>query len=362
MQQTLLCLPMMRFSCFIRGVLCGGLVILSLPGCSRQRPQDSSGLPAMPSTTLVSLRKNPLSRQQWRSIAPSGHVIDTLHYRLYTTLVSRLERQRLGRLLEADYRQFLQFVPRAMPALPMVGFVFANRAQWADFSYRTTGVNAQIYMDIVAGGYTQDGVFATYRFSDAGMLSVVAHEAWHQFAFLALRNRLPAWLDEGMATQYEAFTWRKVDGIAVPQFKPWFNRPRWLALRLAVRGGLKTLWTLRQLISTQAGAVVTQPQSRVNAYYGQIWSLGLFLEHSRYRVGLLRLLAAAKAGTLTEALVNSDLTAQDVASADIRWNSIAGPIYFRRYISSHIAAMQKKYLRFIQELTAQWPPTGFGPN
>ncbi|NNM86731.1 MAG: hypothetical protein HKL96_13360 [Phycisphaerales bacterium] len=362
MEQTLLCLPMMRFSCFIRLALCCGFVILALPGCSLQRPQDSVGLPAMPSTTLVSLRQTPLSRQQWRSIVPSGHVIGTRHYRLYTTLASRLERQRLGTLLEADYRQFLQFVPQARPALPMIGFVFANRAQWADFSYRTTGVNAQIYMDIVAGGYTQDGVFATYRFSDAGMLSVVAHEAWHQFSFLALRNRLPAWLDEGMATQYESFTWQKVDGIDVPQFNPWLNRPRWLALRSAVRRGPKALWTLRQLIRTQAGAVVTQPQSRVNAYYGQIWSLGLFLEHSRYRAGLLRLLAAAKAGSLTEALANSGLTSQDVATADIRWNSLAGPIYFRRYISSNIASMQKQYSRFIQELTAQWPPAGSGQN
>ncbi len=303
---------------------------------------------------------NSADRQQLRTLAPvakpwpggpaDGRLIQTAHYRIYTTIDSAVQQQLLARVLEADYARFIRLVPQAAPKLPMIGYVFRNRRQWAQYTRKVTGNMAPIYLHIEAGGYERNGVFAAYRSTVPEILSVVAHEAWHQFSFLALKDHLPAWLDEGLATQCEAMQWHH----GQPRFTPWLNTVRWAMLRQAVDH--HTLLPLSVLAGTQAGSVVFHNPTYIQAYYAEVWSFMLFLEHSRYRPKLLDLLTMARDGQLDTLLAGSGLSSADEQHLTLRWNRIAGEIYLRHFFGNR-PKLKRRYVAFIDHLVQSWPPS-----
>ncbi len=276
--------------------------------------------------------------------------IRTAHYTIFTTIHNARQRMMLGQVLEADYARFKRLVPHAAPTLPLHGYVFTNRTQWALYTRQAHPALAPIYLRIIAGGYTRKRVFALYRLDRWEMFSVAAHEAWHQFSYASLQDHLPAWLDEGLASQNETIAWHH----GQPVFEPWLNYPRWHALQQAA--AVHKLWPLKKIITTQAGYVVTRGPQRIATYYGQIWSLSLFLEHSRYRPRLMRLLEAARRGLLTPLLLHAGLTPQDIAAGTVRWNRRAGPIFMRAYLSKQISTLDKAYRAFVRRLVSTWPP------
>ncbi len=292
----------------------------------------------------------PLLVRAWPHGPRDGAIIQNDYYHVYTTIQNPLQRRLIIRVLDAAYARFLRLVPDARPPRPLVGYVFRNRRQWARFTRKTTGGMASLYLRIRAGGYERTGVFVLWRTTVPEALSVLAHEAWHQLSFTALKNHLPAWLDEGLATQNEAMQWR--DGR--PRFTPWRNQPRWLALRFAMAN--RRLLPLKELVVTQAGDVIVQSSTDIQTYYAEVWSLMLYLEHSRYRGDLLGLLEAARRGKLTAFLDHTGLTPRQIADESVRWNSLAGIILLRVFFSEHISRMQRRYLAFIRRLTRSWPP------
>ncbi len=295
------------------------------------------------------LRVLPPVSVAWPGGPAGGQIIQTRHYRIYTTIDNPLQQRLMARVLEADFSRFIRLVPGAKPKLPMVGYVFRNRSQWSHYTRQTTGTQAAIYLRIKAGGYERSGVFVAYRSNVAEVLSVIAHEAWHQFSFLALKDHLPAWLDEGLATQCEAMRWRN----GYPIFTPWLNAPRWEMLRTAIQG--RQLLPLREFARTQAGSVVMHNGAYIRAYYAQVWSFMLFLEHSPYRPKLLELLAMAKKGKLNALLAHCGLTKADTQNLTLRWNRVAGEIYLHHFFTRH-PGLKQRYVIFIDHLIKSWPP------
>ena len=328
----------------ISGLLTAILVV-NLYGCAGTY-QWPAGLTSVDRRQLRAL---PTVAVPWPGGPAGGQIIQTAHYRIYTTIDNPLQQRLIGRVLEADYARFIKLVPGATPKVPMIGYVFRNRSQWASYTRKVTGPQAYIYMHIEAGGYERSGVFATYRSSVAEILSVVAHEAWHQFSYLALKDHLPAWLDEGLATQCEAMQWHH----GYPVFTPWLNAVRWEMLRHAVEH--RQLLPLPMLAGTQAGSVVMHNMTYVQSYYAEVWSFMLFIEHSRYRPELLRLLAMAQKGQLNSLLAGSGLTAADEKNLTLRWNRVAGEIYLRHFFAGH-RGLKRRYVAFIDRLVQSWPP------
>ena len=296
------------------------------------------------------LGNNTLSRRGWRWKHTRGWVVRTRHYRIYTTVGSRLDQYLFGRTLEAAYARFKRLAPLTAEPIPLRVYIFRRRAQWNAFTRQNTGQNASLYLDIAAGAYTQNGVAVAYWLGRVSTLSVIAHEAWHQCSWFGFKNHLPAWLEEGLATQNEAIMWRH----RTPEFVPAQNYSRWLALRQAVKQ--RRLWTLHTLTRIHAGEVVRLPQKDINSYYAELWSLALFLEHSRYRPRLLRLLHAAETGRLVRLLRGTGISANQAAAFTQRWNAVAGPLYLHAYINPSSATLQNQYFAFVRRLTRQWPP------
>jgi hypothetical protein len=300
---------------------------------------------------METLSSAPLASSPWPFGDHQGTLIYTPHYRLYTTVADPLYQRLLARVLEAAYARNLMAIGGTPVKGPLDCYVFINRSQWEAYTRVRAGSNAPVYLQISAGGYCQEGVFAGYDIGREQTLSVIAHEAWHQYSWFAFKDRLPSWLEEGLATQNEGIEWQGT----TPIFKPEMNPRRFYALKAAITEN--RLWNLDDLAATHAGKVIKLSQKQIDAYYAQLWSLTLFLKNSpKFRPGLDRLLADAKDGKLTACLAGTSVTRQEIENFSERWNTIAGPVYLKTYITPDVAGLQREYEAWIRELTASWPP------
>ncbi|HMD54028.1 MAG TPA: hypothetical protein VKJ65_05730 [Phycisphaerae bacterium] len=335
----------MRYS-FFSFLFLAVFVVLPLWGCA---PRDTwpVGITDADRAALAAAR---LDVEPWPDGPDNGVIIYTAHYRIHTTLEDPAIRQMLARVLEADYARFIQLVPNVGVLPPLDGYVFSDRAEWEEYVVETTGDQASTYLHINEGGFTRQGVFATFRASNEEVLSVVGHEAWHQFSYWALKDHLPAWIDEGLGTQNEEIHW--VNGE--PVFTPWLNQERWNALKAAVQQD--NLLPMQQFASIQAGDVVVMQPEYVQAYYAELWSVTLYIQSTSYRQDLLAMLDDARVGKLTPLLAGTGLTAHDLAIQSIRWNQISGPIYMKDFFGPDLDNFDQGYLNFVQRLIVSWPP------
>lgn len=332
----------MQFWKYLAAIGLGASLLIG--GCA---PTAGSGTQV---AALAAISAVPLETQPWQFGQIDGIQIHTPHYRVFTTVRDPLYQRLIARVLDAAYARFHQLYPAAYVNGPLDCYVFGDRSQWELFTRMHAGSNADVYLQISAGGYCQQGVFAGYDIGREQTLAVIAHEAWHQYSWYALKDRLPSWLEEGLATQNENIEW---DG-AQPLFVPARNYRRFLALKNAIRED--RLWKLKDLTTTHAGRAIRRGQKNVDAYYAQLWSLTLFLENSRYRAGMVNMIDAARRGTLAGTMDGTGISRAEVAAYTERWNTIAGPLYLRRYIYPDMNVFEAEYLDFIRHLTDRWPP------
>jgi hypothetical protein len=323
-----------------------GILSTALNGCA---PSDTwpAGLSDADRQMLAAA---PLEVHPWADGPANGVIIFTAHYRIHTDLDDPAVRQMMARVLEADYARFMQLVPNAGPLPLLNGYVFNNREEWEEYVVENTGNQATTYLHIALGGFTRRGVFATYRGTTEEVLSVVAHEAWHQFSYWVLKDHLPAWIDEGLGTQNEQMRWENGE----PVFTPWLNQERWEALYNAVK--TNNLLPLEEFARIQAGDVVVLPEQDVQDYYAELWSFTLYLESSSYRQNLLAFLDAARKGKLSPLLAGSGLTPQEIAIQSIQWNRVSGLIYMKVFFGPDLENLHLGYLTFVRQLIAAWPP------
>jgi hypothetical protein len=156
---------------------------------------------------------------------------------------------------------------------------------------------ARIYLQIAYGAYALGDVFVAYDIGDYRTLSAAAHEGWHQFAARQFKGRLPAFVEEGVATQFE-----DVDAYEkLPRWNLKKNSNRLLALRRSIENDYT--FPLDELVSLDAGQVIHRPGDRIDAFYAQSWAFVRFLidgENGYYRPAFDRMIADAQSGVLRE--------------------------------------------------------------
>ena len=318
------------------------LAFLTLASCTAVLEPNFSPLANLPLAAETHVRHV----APWSFDGQNGSQITTDHFHIRTTIDDPLFQHLLVRVVEAAFlhnRELAKFTPDQ----PLDCYVFASRDQWESYTRAQAGTNAPIYLQISSGGYCQQGVFAGYDLGRRRTLSVVAHETWHQYSWFAFKDRLPSWLEEGLATQNEAIVWDEDR----PVFRPELNANRLAALRQALRTG--TLWQLPDLLATHAGRVIKMPQPSIDAYYAQLWSLILFFRQSPvYADRLENLLADARAGRLTAVLAGTTVTQREIDNFTEHWNTIAGPLYLRRYLAGDLDALQREYLAWVRSYLA----------
>ena len=275
----------------------------------------------------------------WESQFGTGLKLTTAHYEIYTTLLDPLMLSQVPGFVESAYRGYQSQLPKPIEtSAPFTVYLFANRQQWEVFTITFTGPQAQMYLKIKTGAYYLNGACVAYNIGRERTFSVIGHEGWHQFNSRLFKYRLPSWLDEGIAMQFEIAEYDK--GFFV--FTPDRNGYRLSSLKQTF---LKNnVIPLKALITLNPGEVVTESDDAVAAFYSQAYALVRFLREDDYGKHL------AKYQKLLFDGLNGQwpLTEQDVRIAadrniplSVGWNSAVGKMLFEYYIAGQELTVKK---------------------
>lgn len=322
----------------------------AMHGCAGEpRPRDSQPAPN-PNQLGDALDFDPvISREPWSFRGANGVLITTPSYRIFTTETSQLLRRRIPAYLELAMIRYQQISGLGPPPRPLETYVLANRDQWVELTRLLTGPRAESYLRVRAGGFAEQGRALLFNFSAQGAFATASHEGWHQYTQTVLREPLPIWLEEGLATYMEGYKWNE-RALDQPVFLPWANIQRFDRLREIVNSGrLKPLDRL--LDDRPQDLLASHDNALALDFYAQVWALALFLmedESGDYAGGVREMLASAADGTLVQKLAQR--RGRDAANAYIRTR--AGADAFGAFFSEDLDEASRRYRAFIEQIIA----------
>jgi len=271
--------------------------------------------------------------QEWKSPTGfTGQQLITEHYDMHITAKDDVLCQYIPPFMETTFAKYCDLKPAPVETNEQLAiYLFETRREWVDFTRHFAPQQADTYLHIQSGGYT-DQPRATAVAYDLGRdltLSLLAHEGMHQYLARYFPETIPAWLNEGLATQWEAFDLRGDR----PVFRPRKNFMRTNDLREALN---TELIPLPELLNMHAGDAVRKTGRKVRTYYAQIWSMFLFLREGPYAEKFAVLLQDAGTNRQKIALKGYKAVTSDAAAMS------DGEILFRQYIT-------EDYDKFINE-------------
>lgn len=336
------------------------LVVL---GCGPQRATPRAGGPDN-LLRQIEGQNGAEAVRSWSFQGYAGAVIETRHYSLHTTLLDPLVVTRLAGFMEAAYQAYQQSVPGPVkPDQRMTVYLLADRGQWESFTDTFAGTDTAIYKRIRKGAYCLRQTCVAYPIGIEQTLSALGHEGWHQFTGTCFVYRLPSWLDEGMATQFENYEVRQGRFV----FRPDRNAMRLGGLKMAIgRGGLIPLRTLIELNPGQ----VLDDDDTATAFYSQVYALTRFFQETgswgrQYR----QMLKDGMTGAWPVDSQTSRALEDRRAVVTGRMNGELSRQLFARYIPGDIDQMQGAYESFCRRIaepvvikTQIWPTGLKNPN
>ena len=351
---------------FLRILSAFTIMLLTAGGCT-QGGSSKASTPAADSTaaagqawSITPATRNKLastpyihSLQRWQG--DFGLIIETTHYRIFTTEKDPLILVTLPKFLECAHTAYQDMLGYRLKKTRISDiYHFAARKQWEDFTENYTGDMWPIYRNINRGAYYLNGICVSYNIGRNATMSALAHEGWHQFSRQNFKYALPSWLDEGLAMQFEAFTYQ--DGKY--HFRPSRNLNRLGALKQAMNAsyrGERQLFTLPQLISLNPGQIIIRKDKALTGeYYAQVYALIRFLreyDYGRYKPYLTGMLVDGMLGKWPVSSEVSTVLSKKTGSPSSSWNSQFSRELFQRYIPLPPEKLSKEYLDFCNALT-----------
>lgn len=344
-------------------VLLVALALLAVAGCAASNPPDPRAGP----TTAAPVRAEP-----WAFDGKPGKLFLTPHYWVFTTIEGDDVGAALSQVMEGARAQYLQVMPAAVASdRPMECYVFQYRNEWAAYTQQNAGADATVYLQISRGGYTVGDVFVSYFIGDGATYSVAAHEGWHQFVSRHCKQRVPPFLEEGLACWFEAVRWDPVRRL--PRWDVAHNNNRLRGLREAIEEN--RLIPLPQLAVMHAGQIVSQPFARIEGFYAQNWGFARFLwegEGGRYRPALQQMLGDAVAGQLYPPSAPKTDEAGDFAGPPdppvpggigAAWDPSAARPTLERYLGADLETIDAQYRKYLRKIAfAGYVPPHMGPG
>jgi len=303
-------------------------------------------LAAIAGCSTLSPRGPDVHQSDWApATGISGVRLETEHYDLKITATDPLLRQILPTFLEATFAEYRRLLPppEGQPGKCEV-YLFANREQWSAFTRRFVPGRAHVYLYIKAGGYVDPRTAAAvvWDIGRDSTLTLLAHEGFHQYLAKYFPEPVVPWLNEGLATQWEAFDLK----AGKPVFTPQRNYHRRNSLRESLSNTQGWI-PLPRLLAMNAGEAVVQAGQPTRGYYAQVWSLVLFLREGGFREytrAFDRLLADAgteRLRTNVRAYAAASPTAADASD---------GQLIFRHYIAEDLDLIERQYRDFCEKL------------
>ena len=229
-------------------------------------------------------------------------------------------------------------------------YLFATRAQWVDFTADFAGSDAELYCRIKKGAYYLNGLCVAYNIGRQQTFSVLAHEGWHQFNSRHFKYRLPSWLDEGIAMQFEVFYAR--DGMYYIQ--PARNVYRLYGLRKAIEKG--RMMSLKKLTGINPGEVIAADSDEaVATFYSQSYALVRFLKEDDYGKRLFnyqKMLSDGLYGKWPIEKCWTDTAENRNIRLTISWNRVIGPRLLGMYTGDDFVTLEQGYIPFCRKIAS----------
>ncbi|MDD5134057.1 MAG: hypothetical protein PHP01_01440 [Phycisphaerae bacterium] len=321
------------------------LILIGTKNCSAAKLSTVEGLieylSPLPAVKTVEKWNNPYS---------SGLVIETLHYRIYTTMLEPLMLRQIPAFVEAAQKEYQSQLPQPIQTPDKFKlYLFKNRSQWEEFTKQFTGDQWPIYLKIKKGAYFLNESCVAYNIGRTRTFSVIGHEGWHQFCSRNFKYRLPSWLDEGIAQLFEQSEFKNGRFI----FTPAKNYQRLGSLKLSLANN--HMIPLKQLISLNPGQVVLWQESdkAVLAFYAQSYALVRFLREENYGRRLSnyqRMLLGAVSGSWPLGENEAAIAANKSSPLTVQWNSYIAQKLFDIYIGESFEQIEPQYQQFCRKI------------
>jgi hypothetical protein len=301
------------------------LISLIIAGCAKKTPIDTSW-----------------QQEPWPLKTTTGSKLETEHYIIYTTVSDSTFHQAAVTLAETQYARFHDLIA-SEPKQKMTVYIFTNPRQWVAFTqHRFRPELAEMYLRIQNGGYTSNDFAAFYMMGRYATLTVLAHELFHLYLNLAAAPEpVPAWINEGLASYFEAHEWNNDTPVFTPT-KNLFRRQQ-LADALAK----DQLFSLKELLNTNAGEVCrNSSQDRILTYYAQLWGLMVYLQDpsSPYYKQFKQLLAELGTHSMTIRIKGYQTTVRDSENVG------PGQALFLAYVCGDLEQFERDCNEYLQKL------------
>ncbi len=232
----------------------------------------------------------PVAVQPWEFMNTPGLRLETHRWDIRTTINEPTLHERLPAMLETGLDVMCDQFATSDGALPqprevMITCLLSDRRQWANMSTMLIPAHAESMKSLQRGGYTSEGVAVLYdidrRSHCRNTIALALHEGWHQYVQTALHTRIPAWLDEGLATNMEGFR-MLTDGFEIDHTA---NRQRerrfwWIQYR-----GRQI--PLHELLKSDPHIALSDGSRSLLDYYAQVWAFMRFMLADDHRRGAI---------------------------------------------------------------------------
>lgn len=322
----------------------GAIVLLVSCGQSELVPENA---PVQVRSEVERARPVLLADEPWTFESVPGRAMRTASYRVFTTLPRGSIADQMPTFLEQavmNYRTAIVLLPG--PAVAMDTYLLSNRPQWQRLTKTLLGDAANAYLHIQRGGVAVGGRAMLYEIGPRDTFVIAAHEGWHQYTQRVMKDALPVWLDEGVATYMEGFRW-SAQWPGEADFSGWANLERYDTLRMASQANV--LMSLEQIVNLGPGDLVQAGPDAALVAYAQMWALIHFLregDEGEHAAGLRAMLSDAAAGKMS-ARVRREVGARAAEQFAARR---AGADVLRVYVGKSAAAMEESYRAAIERI------------
>ncbi len=289
------------------------------------------------------------SVEPWNNEFGPGLKLTTDHYEIFSTIQQPLILRMVPGFVESAYLAYNdQLAQPIETSHKFTIYLFADRQQWEDFTYRFAGEQASLFCKIQTGAYYLNGACVIYDIGPRRTLAALGHEGWHQFNSRHFKYRLPSWLDEGVAMLFETSVYEQ----GFFRFDPTTNVQRLGALKQTLDNAQQI--SLRDVIATSPGEVLATDQTEaVMAFYSQSYALIRFLRESGYGKRLdayRRLMQDGLMGYWPLDASDGATAADRNVPRTIPWNRQVGLQLFERYVGRDMEQLDREYLAFCRRI------------
>jgi len=306
----------------------------------------SSSSTNTPTTRAAPVQRFVAGREQWSYQGNPGWTYYTPGATIRTTITDRQMLIRIPAFVELSQihaRTALTTLPASTE--PVDTYFLGSRRQWEAMTKKLLKDRAGVYLSIERGGFSVGTTGVYYDLGPRDSFTIAAHEGWHQYAHSLMIDRLPVWLDEGIACYLEGFRWDEISPDT-PRFLPWANLERYDQLRKA--HAASSLMSLHTLVSNRPQDLMATDKggNRVLTYYAQHWALVHFFREyqgGRYASGLARVLQLTLRGELLENLNEADARSMRIRRSGPGVLSIIAP-------GVPLRELDAQYQQFIKDI------------